>query len=80
MKTNEKKCSKNLIRNIFLFAVLVSVIAVTLSFTAQAKVFTIQNESVNQFVVNGSSGNIIMNPNAGFGNVGIGTNSKMALL
>ena len=67
-------------KNVFLFAVLVSVIAVTLSFTAQAKVFTIQNESVNQFVVNGSSGNIILNPNAGFGNVGIGTNSKMELL
>ena len=38
-----------------------------------AKVFTIQNESTNMFVVNGSSGNILLNPNAGFGNVGIGT-------
>ncbi len=39
-----------------------------------AKVYVIQNESVNQFVVNGSSGNIILNPNAGFGSVGIFTN------
>ena len=80
MKTNEKKCSKNLIRNILLFAILVSVIALALSFNVSAKVWVIQNQSVDMFVVNGSSGNIILNPNAGFGNVGIGTNSKMELL
>jgi hypothetical protein len=39
---------------------------------ANAKIFQVQNESVDMFVVNGSSGNIILNPNSGFGNVGIG--------
>ena len=29
------------------------------------KVYTVQNSSVDQFVVNGSSGNIILNPNFG---------------
>ncbi len=44
---------------------------VGLSDNAYAKLFVIQNESVNMLVVNGSSGNIILNPNAGFGNVGV---------
>ena len=58
---------------VFLFIVIVAT-------SANAKTFVIQNESVNQFVVNGSSGNIILNPNAGFGNVGIGTTTPNYLL
>ena len=72
MKTKEDNWKK-LIKSILLLAVLISATAIALSLNVNAKVFTIQNESVNQFVVNGSSGNIILNPNAGFGNVGIGT-------
>src|SRR3989338_8878365 len=68
------------IKKIPFFVILVFVIVVTLSPNTNAKVFTIQNESVNQFVVNGSSGNIILNPNAGFGNVGIGTTSPQNAL
>ena len=48
--------------------------------SVSAKVYTIQNMSVDQFVVNGSSGNIILNPNAGFGNVGIGTTAPLRAL
>src|SRR3989338_6873293 len=68
------------IKKIPFFVILVFVIVVTLSPNTNAKVFTIQNESVNQFVVNGSSGNILLNPNAGFGSVGIGTTSPQNVL
>ena len=73
MKRKEEKNSKNLVENILLFAVLASALAAALPLSANAKVFTIQNESVNMLVVNGTTGNILLNPNAGFGNVGIGT-------
>lgn len=69
----------NTIKNIFLFTILVSVIAVAMQ-NANAKVFTIQNESVNMFVVNDTTGNILLNPNTGFGNVGIGMASPASLL
>src|SRR3989338_2604403 len=68
------------IKKIPFFVILVFVIVVTLSPNTNAKVFTIQNESVNQFVVNGSSGNIILNPNAGFCNVGFGTSAPQNTL
>ena len=63
MRTNEKKYSRNLIKNILLFAALTSILAIALSLNASAKEFVIQNESVNMFVVNGSTGNILLNPN-----------------
>lgn len=55
----------------FLTIFLFSAMAISLFPEAYAKVFVIQNSSVDQFVVNGSSGNIVLAPN--FGNVGIWT-------
>ncbi|MEK6948856.1 MAG: DUF1016 N-terminal domain-containing protein [Nanoarchaeota archaeon] len=65
----KERWSKNLIGNFSLFAVLVSVIAIALSLNVNAKAYAIQNQSVNQFVVNGSPGNIILNPNFGIAKV-----------
>jgi hypothetical protein len=55
--------------------ILAAVFMLVFALNANAKIFQVQNESVDMFVVNGSSGNIILNPNSGFGNVGIGTTS-----
>ena len=65
MRTKEKKQRENVVKFVFLFTILVFAIVATLSPKAYAKVYTVQNSSVDQFVVNGSSGNIILNPNFG---------------
>ncbi len=55
------------------FAFSLAMLLLFLPLSASAKEFVIQNESVNMFVVNGTSGYTILNPN--FGKVGIGTTS-----
>ncbi len=49
-----------------------------LSFNVLAKDFIIQNNSKNVFIINGTLGNIILNPD--YGKVGIGTSSPSEML
>lgn len=71
MKTKEERNAGKSIKNMLLFAILVVLTAIVLSNNAySARDFIVENRTAALFIVNGTTGNIIMAPS--FGNVGIG--------